>query len=264
MSTIVSTAPQAAAAMAASRLRGAYLSEAKYAFLRFLRAPAFAVPTLLFPVFFYLLIGYIFGAFKAQNVNVPMYLYCSFAIMAAMTPGMFGFGMGLAMEREQGLFVFKRALPVPPMAAVFGNVAMSVLSTVLAIVPLTLAAFALGLIEIDLPMVMSVTAVAALGALPFCAIGLLIGSMTSARAAPAIVNILYILFMYLSGLFMPLPKGIAFIALGTPAFYLHQLGLEVAGLPNFIMGTVLNHIVVLVGVTLLCLGLAVRRLQRLG
>lgn len=264
MSTVIAAAPAEAGAMAASRVRGAYITEAKYAFLRFLRAPAFAIPTLLFPVFFYLLIGFIFGAFKAKNPDTPMYLYCAFAVMAAMTPGMFGFGVGLATEREQGLFVFKRALPVPPLCAMFGSVAMSVLSTVLAIVPLTIAAFALGLLEIGFLQVLGVTAVAAAGALPFCAIGLLIGSMTSARGAPAIVNILYILFMYLSGLFMPLPQSIAFIALGTPAFYLHQLGLEVAGLPNFLLGTVLNHVVVLLGITLLCLGMAVRRLQRLG
>jgi ABC-2 type transport system permease protein len=263
MSTVGSTI-QSDPKIMGSRVRGAYFAEAKYAFLRFLRAPAFFIPTLLFPVFFYLLIGFIFGAFNAKNPNTPMYLFCSFATMAAMTPGMFGFGIGLATEREQGLFVFKRALPVPPFAALFGSVAMSVLSTVLAIVPLTVAAFALGLLDVGFAQVLGIAALAAVGALPFCAIGLMIGSMTSARGAPAIVNILYILLMYLSGLFVPLPQGIAFIALGSPAFYLHQLSIEIAGLPNFILGSALNHVAVLAGITLLCLGLAVRRLERVG
>ena len=46
----------AVATVSAPRL-GAYLLEARFEFLRVLRTPAFAVPTLLFPPVFYLLFG---------------------------------------------------------------------------------------------------------------------------------------------------------------------------------------------------------------
>src|SRR5690606_26949986 len=97
--------------MTRSRMLRAYRKELKYECLRMLRTPAFAIPTLIFPALFYLLVGFIFGAFKATDPNVQLYIFLGFATMGAMTPGMFSFGMGLASEREQGLHRLKRALP---------------------------------------------------------------------------------------------------------------------------------------------------------
>ena len=36
------------------------------------------------------------------------------ACSAPWRPGLFGFGVSLAFEREQGLLTFKQALPMPP------------------------------------------------------------------------------------------------------------------------------------------------------
>jgi ABC-2 type transport system permease protein len=252
--------------MTSSRLLHVYFNEAKYAFIRFLRTPAFVIPTLLFPLFFYLLVGFVFGAFNAKNstVDVPTFLFGGFATMAAMTPGMFGFGIGLAMEREQGLFTFKRALPMPPLASLLGSVAMSMLSTFLAVLLLATVAWSTGLVKLNLLQIAALIGTVSIGAIPFCAMGLLLGSLMSGRAAPAVTNIIYILLTYFSGLFFPLPKALAFIAAGSPAFYLHQLALAAAGSQNFMIGGALNHIALLVSVTVLCLGLAARRLERVG
>ena len=43
-----------------------------------------------------------------------------------------------------------------------------------------------------------------LGVLPFCAIGLFVGSLVSGQAAPAIVNLIYLPMAFLSGLWVPL------------------------------------------------------------
>ena len=267
MNTTITDSPKTThRPMTSDRLLHAYYCEAKYAFVRFLRTPAFVIPTLLFPVFFYFLIGFVFGAFKAKNavVDVPTFLFAGFATMGAMTPGMFGFGIGLAMEREQGLFTLKRALPMPPFASLLGSVAMSMLSTLLAVTLLAAVALAAGLIHLNAIQTLSLIATVSLGAVPFCAMGLLLGSLTSGRAAPAVVNIIYILLTYFSGLFVPLPKSLEFIAAGSPAFYLHQLALASAGSKNFMIGGALTHIAFLVGVTVLCLGVAARRLERVG
>lgn len=252
--------------MRGRRLANAYLMEAKYALLRMVRNPAFSIPTLAFPLFFYLLIGYLFGAFRNTNatVDVPLYLFCGFATMAAMTPGMFGFGIGLALEREQGLFTMKRALPIPPFASLFGSVAMSMLSTLAATLLLAIAAYSLGLISLPFPKLLAVLAIIALGAIPFSAIGLWIGSLTSGRAAPAVANIVYLLLTYFSGLFIPLPESLRLVPLASPAFYLDQLALEAAGARSILIGGALNHVVALIAATVLFLGLAARRLERVG
>jgi ABC-2 type transport system permease protein len=261
---IATVAPHASAPMSFQRVVGCYVTETKYAFLRFLRNPGFSVPTLAFPVLFYLLIGFIFGAFNSKDPNVPFFLFCGFATMAAMTPGMFGFGIGFALEREQGLFRYKRAIPMPPFASLFASIAMSAASAAIGVALMTVAAIALDSVDLSIPQFATVIAVTAVGSVPFCALGLWIGSMTSGRAAPAVTNIVYLVLLYFSGLFIPLPEGIRQVVLASPAFYLDQLALASIGAQNFIVGSVLNHVVVLLGVTVLFLGLTARRLERVG
>jgi ABC-2 type transport system permease protein len=262
--SLATVVPQTSIAMSPSRVLRCYLKEAHYAFTKLMRNPGFWVPMLLFPVLFYLLIGFIFGAFKAKDPNVPFFLFCGFATMAAITPGMFGFGIGLALEREQGLFRYKRAVPMPAFASLFASIAMSVASVSIAVTLLSVTALALGAVKLSALQMMSVLAIVAIGSIPFCAIGLFIGSLTSGRAAPAITNIIYLLLIYFSGLFIPLPEGIRAIVMASPAFYLDQLALASIGAQNFIVGSALNHIAILLGITVVFLGLAGRRLAREG
>jgi ABC-2 type transport system permease protein len=100
------------------------------------------------------------------------------------------------------------------------------------------------------------------GALPFCALGFLVGSLASGKAAPAFVNLLYLPMIYLSGIFFPLPKSMHWIALISPAYHLDQLAFAAAGAPS--EGTAAIHAMVLACVTLACTMLALRRLARVG
>ena len=262
--SIATVAPQTSGTMTFGRVLNCYATETKCALLRSLRNPGFAVPTLAFPTLFYLLIGFMFGAFKSTDPNVPFFLFCGFATMAAMTPGMFGFGIGFALEREQGFFRYKRAIPMPPFASLFASVAMSALSTALAVALMAIAALALGSVDLSLLQILIVIAVVSAGSIPFCALGLWIGALTSGRAAPAVANIVYLILLYFSGLFMPLPESIRSVALASPAFYLDQLALASIGAKNFIVGSPAMHVLVLLGVTVAFLGLTARRLARVG
>ena len=262
--TIATLAPQRNAVMSPTRVLKCYFKESRYAFTRLMRNPGFWIPTLLFPVLFYLLIGFIFGAFKASDANVPFFMFCGFATIAAITPGIFGFGIGLALEREQGLFRYKRAVPMPAFASLFASVAMSVASVTIAVTLLSATALALGSVQLTFAQLLSVLGIVAIGAIPFCAIGMFLGSLSSGKAAPAIANIIYLLMIYFSGLFIPLPEGIRAIVMASPAFYLDQLALASIGAQNFIVGSALNHVAILLGITVLFLGLAGRRLAREG
>jgi len=104
-------------AMSNSRLLWAYLTEAKFDLVRALRAPGFSVPILLLPVALYLLFGAVFfGDALRCDPKVALFAFTGFAIMGVMGPGMFGFGIFVATDREQGLISLKRALPMPPAA----------------------------------------------------------------------------------------------------------------------------------------------------
>lgn len=248
--------------MTRSSLLHAYAKELKYECLRLLRSPAFAIPTLIFPAMFYVLIGFVFGAFKAPDPNAQAYLFLGLATMGAMTPGMFSFGVGLASEREQGLHRLKRALPMPTGAAVLAKIGLCIICVAIAVTTLTLVAVALGTVQLALTKFLLILIVLTLGAVPFCALGLWLGSLAAARSAPAIVNVVYMLMLYLSGLFVPLPDAIAKVVIISPAFYLHQLALASVGAKSALIGGAIVHVGVLAAMTVLFGALAVRRFAR--
>src|SRR5215467_3210154 len=100
----------------------AYLLEAKYEFLRVLRTPAFAVPTLLFPPLFYLLFGLLL---TRGSGGASHYLFATYSVFGVMAPSLFGFGFGVAIERERGWLALKRVAPMPPGAYLVAKLVMA-------------------------------------------------------------------------------------------------------------------------------------------
>jgi ABC-2 type transport system permease protein len=235
------------------------VTEARYESLRTLRAPAFAGPFLLIPIALYLLFGTMIPSSGSERPPGP-YLFTAFTVMGIMGPALFGFGMGLALEREQGLIALKRALPMPKGAYLLAKMLMAVLFAVLITSAIAIESLVFGPVRLTVAQLAGVAAIAVVGTIPFCAIGLFIGARVSGRAAPAFVNLVYLPLTYLSGLFFSLPASIRWIAVFSPAFHLNQLALHAAGTPS-ILGPAIN-IAALIGVTVLFTGLTVRRLQR--
>lgn len=259
MSTPLAFVP---APMPIGRVAQIYLTEAKYESLRMLRAPAFAVPFLLIPGVLYTFFGSLAQSSNAQAPNIPTLLYTGFSVFGAMGPALFGFGLSLALEREHGIYKLKRALPLPAPAYLVAKIAMAMLFAALAAITVSTSAVALGRISLSPLRIFGVASILVAGTIPFCAIGLFIGSRVSARTAPAIVNLVYLSMIYLSGLFIPLPPSVRWIAVFSPAFHLNQLCLAMAG-----VGSILSqqmHIAALVGVAVLFAGLTVRRLTQIG
>jgi ABC-2 type transport system permease protein len=251
------------APMPVGRVIGVYVAEAKYECLRMLRAPAFAVPFLLIPVMLYAFFGAIAaqGA-SAQARNIPTLLYTGFSVFGGMGPALFGFGLALALEREQGILKLKRAMPLPPSAYLLAKTMMAMLFAVITTISVAVAALLLNRVEFGIDRMAGIAAIIVIGTLPFCAIGLFIGTRVSGRAAPAVVNLVYLAMIYLSGLFIPLPPAARYIPLASPAFHLNQLCLSMAGAGSILPVTM--HAAVLVGVAVLFGGLTIRRLSRIG
>ena len=248
--------------MPARRVLRAYLLEMRYECLRYLRTPSFILPTLLFPTVFYLL----FGIFLAHSngADATRYLLASYLTFGVMAPGLFGFGVSLALERDGGLLTFKRALPMPPGAYLLAKMAMAMV--VAGAISLLLLGMALWLAHAPLnpTQVLAVLASGLLGVLPFCAMGLLLGSLIKGQGAPGMVNLVYLPMSFLSGLWFPLsmlPGFLQRIAPLWPSYHLDQLALQAVGLSR---AAAWPHLLVLLGVTLAFLGLAARRLRRYG
>jgi ABC-2 type transport system permease protein len=128
------------------------------------------------------------------------------------------------------------------------------------------AALPLGHLKLTVGQLAGLSAVCILGSAPFGAIGLFVGTWASAKAAPALVNLLYLPMIYLSGFLIPMPKSMEWIERWSPAFHLHQLALRAIGAmgPPNAGWNPLVHVAVLACVTVVLTWLAVRRLARVG
>lgn len=255
MNTAVLAAPRV------SLLR-CYGLEAKHEFLRLLRAPSFAVPTLVFPPMFYLLFAVLFGG-RSGGFQANIYLLATYGVFGVMSPGLFGFGVSVAMDRERGWLTYKRALPMPPGAYLAAKLAMAMLFATIIFAILGVLATTLGGVRLPLGSWATLYVVDVLGVLPFCAIGLFIGSLVSGQGAPAVANLIYLPMSFLSGLWMPLsvlPVFIGKIAPLWPAYHLGRLALGAVGqAPD---ENQLPHVFALGLFTIVFLALARRRLAR--
>jgi ABC-2 type transport system permease protein len=133
-----------------------------------------------------------------------------------------------------------------------------------AMLTLLLAGLVAGKITLSASQLLIMTVVLTLGALPFAAIGLFIGAHVSANVAPAIANLVFLPMLWLSGLFIPLPKFLERWAVIWPAFHLNQVALGSAGVPGFSFMAPGISAAVLAGFTVIFGGLAIRRLARKG
>ncbi len=235
-----------------------YALEARYEFLRILRTPSFALPSLLFPCLFYGLFGVLLN--KGSG-DAARYLLATYGVFGVMGVGMFAFGVTVAMERDQGFLTYKRALPMPPGAYLFAKMAMAMLFAM--IISLLLAALAAtgGGVELRASQWLLLWLVNVIGVLPFAALGLFIGTRIGGQGAPAVVNLLYLPMAFLSGLWLPLkflPAWLAAFAPVWPSYHHSQIALKVIGMDAG--GSLALHLGVLLGVTVLFFMLARRRL----
>jgi ABC-2 type transport system permease protein len=250
----------ASAAPAYSSWR-AYLLEARYECMRLLRTPSFALPMLLFPVLFYLLFGILLN--RSGSGDAARYLLATYGVFGGMGVGLFGFGVTVALERERGLLTFKRALPMPRGAYLLAKMAMAALFAALVSLLLALLALTVGGVSLTPWQWLGLLLVDVAGVLPFCAIGLFIGTHVGGQGSPAVVNLVYLPMSFLSGLWLPLtmlPDWLAAAAPLWPAYHLARLALPVVGLDGG--GAIGVHVAVLAAVTALFLALAWRRLAR--
>lgn len=240
-----------------------YLLEARHEFLRMLRTPSFALPVLLFPALFYTLFGLVLN--RADGGTAARYLLATYGVFGVMGAGMFGFGVVVAMERERGFLAYKRALPMPPGAYLFAKMAMAMLFSTLISGMLAVLAATLGGVSLAPWQWLALLAINVAGVLPFCAIGLFVGTLVGGQGAPAVLNLLYLPMAFLSGLWLPLkmlPPLFATLAPVWPSYHLSQVALRVVGMDGG--DSMLVHVAMPVAMTALFFALARRRLRQVG
>jgi ABC-2 type transport system permease protein len=263
MSTATTTFSSATQARPAGHTLAIYAKEAKYDFLGRLRLPVYSISTILFPAMFYVLFGLLLNRGQSNGgVSVATYLLSSYSTFGVMGASLFGFGVGIAMERGLGWLQLKRASPMPPMAYFAAKVATSMVFSAIIVLLLMTLGVAFGGVRLSLSEAVRLPLTLVAGATCFCAMGLAIGSLAGPNSATAVVNLLYLPMSFASGLWLPinmLPGFLQRVAPLLPPYHLGQLALGVVGAGR---GTAANHWGALLGFTLVFLGIARLGFQR--
>ncbi len=251
-----------AVGMSRGRVIGAYLAEIHCECLRYLRNPGFMLPLMLFPAVFYLMFGVLMSL--STDGSASRYLLASYGAFGIMGTGLFGFGVSLALERDGGLLTLKRALPVPPGAYLLGKMVMAMMTAALVVTELLLLGAFFGHVELSLIQIVAMLTCGIVGVLPFCALGMLIGTLIKGQGAPGLLNLVYLPMAFLSGLWIPLtmmPKIVSQVAPIFPSYHLNQIMQQAVG---FNGGSIMIPSLVLVICAVVFLTLAVWRLRRNG
>jgi len=233
-----------------------YTLEAKYEFLKQLRLPAYVIPTLTFPLFFYVLFGLVLNRGGGPG-GMARYLLATYGAFGVLAATLFGFGIQVAVERGQGWMLWKRASPMPPLAYFAAKTVMSLLFCLILVCALFLLGATAGGVRLPAGTWLALGGTLLLGALPFCACGLAIGSFAGPNSAPAVVNLIYLPASFFSGLWVPirfLPSWIRALARFLPTYHYGQLALRTIGAGNG--EPVALSLAVLAGFTVLCLAAA--------
>lgn len=239
-----------------------YLREAAHQFLIVLRTPGFALPTLLFPTMFYVFFGLLFG--KSGDSRVATFMLATYGTFGIMAPALFGFGVGVAMERERGVLAMKRVAPMPPLAYLFAKAMMAMLFALAIVLILFMLGAGFGGVRLPASEWIGLALALVLGSLPFCALGLVVGLRVSGQASTAIVNLLYLPMSFLAGLWVPLkfmPHWLQVAATLLPTFHLSQLALGIIHMKA--RGSFMGHFVYLLAFTVACVACAVHGWRRI-
>lgn len=234
-----------------------HLLETKYEFLKLLRLPAYAVPTLLFPVVFYLFFGVGMGRQSVHGVTMATYLVVSYGAFGVIGASLFGFGVTVATERGQGWLQVKRTTPMPVSAYFLSKIVMAMTFSAVIVLLLFGTGMLLGGVKLTLLQGLALFGTLVAGSIPFCALGLAIGYFAGPNSAAPIVNIVYLPMSFLSGLWIPifaLPKFLQALAFFLPPYHFSQLAFRIIGAGRG--GSVAMHLTALVISTALFLTLA--------
>ncbi len=204
------------------------------AFLRFeiartLRNTRFLVMLIAFPVLIYLIYAKQHGT--SQGLTAATLLLVSMAVYSGMGSAMFASGPQLARERQNGWMRQLRISPIATRGWFAAKLAQAILVIIPGLTALIVLALTYGHVHMAAGRLGVFVAVLVAGAIPFCALGLVIGLMFDGQTAQVAQMITLLVLAFLGGIFIQwsnLPHGMQLIGQVLPSYHLAQLGWNAA------------------------------------
>jgi ABC-2 type transport system permease protein len=193
--------------------------------LRLSRNKRVLIFSILMPAILLLIFGGLYKGDALNGVGAAAYLMVSMGLFGSMSAAI-GSGGSIAVERGLGWNRQLRLTPLQPWSYVLSKV---VLSLIMALPPL-LVTYGVGVLALGVRLPATtwllITAGSWLGALPFAALGLVVGYLAKPDSVQQISGLLYMLLAAFGGIWVPIeqmPKLMHQIAEWTPAYWVGLL-----------------------------------------
>jgi len=201
----------------------------RFEILRTLRNARFLIMLLAFPVLLYVIYAKQHGT--SQGLTVASLLLVSMAVYSGMGSAMFASGPQLARERQNGWMRQLRISPISTRGWFAAKLAQSILLIIPGLLALVALALTYGHVHLAAGRLGLLVLVLVLGAIPFCALGLVIGLMFDGQTAQVAQMITLLVLAFLGGIFIQwssLPHAMQLIGKALPSYHLAQLGWNAA------------------------------------
>lgn len=169
------------------------LSAAKYALLSFRRNPAATFFTVVFPVMFLVVFGFVFGNENIETdgntVKVATFIVPGILTLSIVSATFVNLAMGQVFRREFGQLKRLRGTPLSPLAYLIGQILASLVIVVFMTVLVTVIGRIFFGVEFNLSSIGVFALGIAIGSAAFSALGLAVtGLIPNQDAAPAVTN----------------------------------------------------------------------------
>ena len=185
------------------------------------RQPGFWVPTVLFPAMLYAFFGAQSGGGRwATNAMA------SFAIYAVVGVGFFQFAVSIAQDRESPFATWQRSLPGGLVNQWIARIVASLVFVTIAVLLVVSVAHLMTDIQLTAAAWIRLGLVCLTSVVTATVMGIALGSLSSARAAVPLANLIYLPLAYLGGLWVPpmaMPQAIDAISQWTPTRAMGEL-----------------------------------------
>ncbi len=227
--------------------------------MKLLRTPGFVLPALGFPWVFYLFFAIVMPS--NGGPKVAGYLLATYGVFAVLGVSLFALGANVAIGR--GWTTARRAMPASGPLNIAARIVVAMVLGGISVLGLLVLAALAGGVRLETGSWFALFGVQVAFAVPFGALGLAIGQLLSADAAPGVTNLIYLPMSFLSGLWIPvtmLPKLVQQFAPTLPPFHAGRLALWVVGHePGGIPWSSIGYLLVLTAAAFVAAAWAMRR-----
>lgn len=180
------------------------LSTTRFALLRFRRNPAATFFTVVFPLLFLVIFGFIFGSEVMDNgAKVATFQVPGILTLAIVSATFFNLAMAVVVRRESGELKRLRGTPLRPVVWVAGQVIASFVIVLFMAIVVTVGGRILFGVTFNWFTIVPFLLAVLLGSVVFCALGLAITAVIpNIDAAPAITNLIVFPLYFVSDVFL--------------------------------------------------------------